>query len=168
MRHILVCYATETGTTHEFAEIIADTLRALHHTVDVFPADDAPDASLYDAVILGSAIQGGNWLPAALAYAEAQRAALNSRPVAVFNVHIANTGSDHKSRTARAAYFDGIRAILNPVDAVNFTGRFSRKGAATLLPRWLARLVPTVDLRRPKKVQAWAAALSDKLTPVPA
>jgi menaquinone-dependent protoporphyrinogen oxidase len=82
--HILIAVASRHGGTREIAEALAQELRALRHTVTV---RDAGQAAMdgEDAVIIGSAVYMGNWLPEARAFVTAHQAALRGRPVWLFS-----------------------------------------------------------------------------------
>lgn len=153
---ILVTYASRFGATAEVAATLAETLAAQGSTVDVKPIQDNPQINEYQAVLLGSAVNYGNWLPAAVDFVKSNQQALNRLPVALFTVHIQNMGDDAQSRQNRLAYLDEVRPFLQPVDEVFFAGRFDRRGAAELLPRWIAWLIPSLDFRKWKKIRAWA------------
>ena len=56
----------------------------------------------------------------------------------------------------RLAYLDAVRPLVKPVAEAFFAGRFDRRGAALLLPRLVARFVPTLDFRNWEKIRAWA------------
>lgn len=160
---ILVTYASQLGSTTEVAESIGATLRDQGHRVDVIAAanDPAPDA--YDAVVVGSAVHGGHWLAPALAFVERHQATLQAKPTALFCVHIANGGQDRAATAKRLAYLDEVRPKVNLVDEAFFLGRFDRHGAALVLPKWLAFLVPKMDMRKWPKIRDWANALPAKL-----
>ncbi|HZW04159.1 MAG TPA: flavodoxin domain-containing protein, partial [Anaerolineaceae bacterium] len=83
---ILITYATRTGSTVGVAEAIGKTLSENGYAVDVKPAKDNPDPAGYQAVIMGSAVQGGQWLPEAVAYVKDRQQALAQVPVALFCV----------------------------------------------------------------------------------
>ena len=119
----------------------------------------------YRAVIIGSAVHRGHWLPEALDFVKANQLALNRLPVALFAVHIANPGNDDSSRNNRLAYLDSVRPMLKPVSEGFFLGRFNRFGAAMLMPRWLAWIVPSMDFRNWKKIRAWAGEIRPLLLP---
>ena len=63
---VLVTYASRHGATTEIAEALGHDLRARGANVEVRSADEVDGVSGYDAVVLGSAIYMGKWLPAAL------------------------------------------------------------------------------------------------------
>jgi menaquinone-dependent protoporphyrinogen oxidase len=156
---VLVAYASATGSTVGVAAEIGKTLGAGGFSVDVKPIQEKPQVDGYRAVLIGSAVQNGNWLPEAVAFVQANQPALNRVPVALFCVHIQNRGSDEASRWNRLAYLDVVRPLLRPVGEAFFAGRFDRRGAALMLPGWLARIVPTVDFRDWKKIRAWADSI---------
>jgi menaquinone-dependent protoporphyrinogen oxidase len=78
---VLVAIASRHGATREIGSVIADALRAGGH--DVVEADPADVALLdpYAAVVLGSAIYNGRWLPEARELAQRTATALSHRPV---------------------------------------------------------------------------------------
>lgn len=156
---VLVSYATYAGSTVGVAAEIGKTLGARGFSVDVKPIKEKPQVDGYQAVLIGSAVQHGNWLPEAVAFVQDNQPALNRVPVALFCVHIQNRGNDKTSRQNRLAYLNEVRPLLQPVDEAFFAGRFDRRGAALMLPGWLARFVPTLDFRNWKKIRAWADSI---------
>jgi menaquinone-dependent protoporphyrinogen IX oxidase len=65
-KKVLVTYSTRTGSTKGVAETIGTTLSGLGEVVDVAPMQEVTDISQYSAVIAGSSIQPGKWLPEAM------------------------------------------------------------------------------------------------------
>ena len=63
--NILIAIASRHGSTREIADAIAHDLRTRGHATMVQNADDVRTVEGYDAVIAGSAIYMGNWLPEA-------------------------------------------------------------------------------------------------------
>src|SRR3954454_11475137 len=63
---VLVTYASKHGATTEIAEALGRELWARGVRAEVRSADEVDGVSAYDAVVLGSAIYMGKWLPAAL------------------------------------------------------------------------------------------------------
>jgi menaquinone-dependent protoporphyrinogen oxidase len=160
---ILVTYATRAGSTAEIAAAIGETLGERGFTVDVKPVKDKPTLDGYKAVILGSAIRMGNWLPEAVDFVKANQQALNQIPVALFTVHMLNTGDDETSRNARLAYLNPVRPLLPTAEEVYFNGKmdFSR---LSFLDRSIAKMVKAVeaDQRDWEKITQWAETILDK------
>jgi len=89
---ILVAYATRYGSTAEVAEAIGDELRKTGVEVDVQPIDDIQGLSRYQAVIIGSPIYMGKWLPEAQVFVERHQQYLRGIPVAYFAVGLTVAG----------------------------------------------------------------------------
>ena len=132
-------------------------------SVDVRPIRENPQTENYQAILVGSAVQWGKWLPEAVGFVEDNLGTLNRLPVALFCVHIRNLGDDEESRRNRLAYLDEVRALLEPVEEGYFAGRFDRRGAAMLLPGWAARFIPPMDFRSWKKIRTWTESISQLL-----
>jgi menaquinone-dependent protoporphyrinogen oxidase len=160
---ILVTYATAMGSTVDVAAEIGKTLLDQGFSVDVKPIRESPHINGYQAVLIGSAVQHGNWLPEAVDFVKTNQQALNHVSTALFCVHIQNLGDDETSRQNRLAYLDAVRPLLQPVAEGFFAGKFDRRGAALLLPGWLARFVPPIDLRNWKMMRTWAENISPLL-----
>lgn len=154
---ILVTYATRAGSTAEIANTIGETLAARGFRVEVKPVKSQPALDGYAAVILGSPIRMGNWLPEMVKFVEANQAALATLPTALFTVHMLNTGEDEESRAAREAYTASVRALLPNAENVYFEGTmdFSR---LSLLDRFISKMVKAeeADRRDWEKIRAWA------------
>lgn len=158
-QRILVAYATRAGSTAEIAAAIGESLAARGYAVDVQPVKSQPDLAGYTAVVLGSAIRMGAWLPEAVNYVKANQATLSALPVALFTVHMLNTGADEASQAARRAYLNAVRPLLPDAEEVYFEGKmdFSR---LSFLDRTIAKMVKAVeaDRRDWAKIRAWAPA----------
>jgi menaquinone-dependent protoporphyrinogen oxidase len=83
---VLVAYATDHGSTRGIAVRIADRLHQDGTDARARAVADVPDVSAYEAVVLGSAVHGGKWLPEARQFAEQNAARLRERPVWLFSV----------------------------------------------------------------------------------
>lgn len=85
MTHVLVAYASQRDATAEIAERIGGTLREGGRSVDVRPADGVRDLHGYDAVVLGSAVDEGDWSREARRFTRRHRRDLIARPVWLFS-----------------------------------------------------------------------------------
>lgn len=158
-KRVLVGYATRNGSTVGVAEEIGRTLGTQGHSVDVKPMKEAPSLDGYDAVVLGSAINGGKWLPEAVDYVERNTAALRGLPVAVFCVHAMNTGDDERDVKKRTAYIDSIREMIEPAQEGYFAGVGPKQAESSAFTRWMFRAFGgdvEGDGRDWDKIRAWA------------
>lgn len=114
----------------------------------------------YQAVLLGSAIRMGSWLPEAVEFIKTNQQVLNHLPVALFTVHMLNIGNDETNRAARQAYLNQVRLLLPYAEEMYFAGKmdFSR---LSILDRFVANLVKAVesDQRDWDKIRSWAPAI---------
>jgi menaquinone-dependent protoporphyrinogen oxidase len=106
---ILVTYASRTGSTAEVAEAIAKTLAEGGEQVDVVPMNEVKDLSLYQSVVVGSAIRGSKWLPEAVRFVQAHQSMLAQKKVAMFTVCITMAMKN------AANYRSGVMGWVAPV-----------------------------------------------------
>ena len=154
---ILVTYATRAGSTAKVAAAIGETIAARGFEVDVEPIKEKPSLDGYQAVLVGSAIRMGNWLPEAAEFVKDNQGALNQMPVALFTVHMLNRGDDEESRANRLAYLKEIRPLLKPVGVVFFAGKFDMS-RLSFLDRMISKAVKAVDedCRDWDRIRGWA------------
>jgi menaquinone-dependent protoporphyrinogen oxidase len=157
---ILITYATRAGSTTEIAAAIAATMTGRGFLVDVKPIKEKPALQGYQAVLMGSAIRMGSWLPEAVEFIKTNQQILNHQPVALFTVHMLNTGDDAVSRAARLAYLNTVRPLLNKFDEVYFAGVIDLE-KLSFLERWMVKMVksPVGDQRDWDKICRWALAV---------
>jgi menaquinone-dependent protoporphyrinogen oxidase len=153
---ILVAYATKCGSTIEIAESIGKTLASDGAAVEVKPVQEIGDISGYDAVVLGSAIRMGQWLPEALEFAKQHQATLEAIPTAIFTAHILNTDDSPASLSARQSYTAQLRQIIDPCAEAFFAGKID-PALLNFFEMTLFKLVdsPEGDFRDWKKIEAW-------------
>jgi menaquinone-dependent protoporphyrinogen oxidase len=120
---ILVAYASRAGSTAGVAEAIGVTLAESGAQVEVRPMQEVKDLMPYRAVVAGSAIQGGKWLPEAMQFMQTHRAALAQKPFTAFLVcmTLAMPGAD-KYREHVAGFLQPVRALVRPVSEGLFAG----------------------------------------------
>ena len=119
---VLVAYATRCGSTMDVARAIAGEFEKNGKSVDLRAIKNVNSLQGYSAVVLGSAIRMGNWVPDALKFVEARQTELSMLPTAIFSVHMNNLGEDETSKTARAGYHNAVRKLIKPVSEVWFAG----------------------------------------------
>ena len=141
---ILVTYATKAGSTAEIAAKIGEHLSARGFSLDVINVKSKPDPKDYQAVILGSCIRMGGWLPEMMAYIQANQFALNATQVALFTVHMLNAGEDETSKAARKAYMDKVRVLLPGTEEVYFLGAMDYS-KLSMLDRFISKMVKSVN-----------------------
>jgi menaquinone-dependent protoporphyrinogen oxidase len=153
---ILIAYATRAGSTAEVAAAIGENLSQRGYRVAVKPIKEKPGLEGYRAAILGSAIRMGNWLPEAVDFIEANQQALRQMPVALFTVHMLNSGDDDASRANRLAYLAKVRPLLNQPEEVYFDGKMDFS-CLSLADRLISKMVKAVeaDKRDWEKIRSW-------------
>ena len=163
---ILVAYASRTGSTAGVAEAIGQTLTDSGAPVEVCRMQDVKDLAAYRAVVIGSAIQGKQWLPEAMQFMQTHRATLAQKPCAVFSVcmTLAMPGAD-KYRQAVADWLEPVRALVRPVSEGLFAGALDISKVPSFSQRLKFRLSVAFgiwtegDHRDWKAIRAWAADL---------
>jgi menaquinone-dependent protoporphyrinogen oxidase len=157
---VLVAYASKCGSTGEIAKAAAEELAARGFTADVLLAENVKDISGYSAVVIGSAIRFGSWLPPALDFARCFREELRGRPVALFTAHIMALGESGEDQAARQAYIEPVLKDIAPVSAAFFAGKVDAE-KLSFVEKTVGRLVgsPEGDRRDWNKIRAWAAQL---------
>ena len=137
---LLVTYATKAGSTAEIAAKIGEHLNERGFSVDVINVKSKPDPKEYQAVILGSCIRMGTWLPEMIDYIKANQVSLNATQTALFTVHMQNAGEDETSKTARTAYMDKVRTLMPGSEEVYFLGSMDFT-KLSILDRLISKMV---------------------------
>jgi len=162
MTDVLVAFASRHGSTDELAHAIGLELTAAGLSVEVRPMDEVEDLEEYPALVLGSAIYMGAWLPAALSFVERHERKIAERPTWLFSSGpLAEPGANGADR------FDATRlvATTHARDHHLFGGKLDR-AALSRRERVVARLVRAQDgdHRDLPVAAAWATAISRAVT----
>ncbi len=157
---VLVTYASRAGSTKEIAESIAADLTSRGFTVDLLPVKQVRGLDGYSAIVTGSAVRMGSWLPEAAKFVRENAVALNRVPTAFFSVHLMNLGSDVTSRKARDAYLDTVRKHVQPRHEGLFAG-VGDMAKVSFIEGLIGRMVksPEGDFRDWKAIHSWAAEI---------
>lgn len=159
-QRILVTYASKAGSTGEVAKAIGDVLAAKGAAVDVLPVDAVKNAQDYQAVIVGSAIRMGRWIPAAAKFVEANKAHLGKVPTAYFNCGGGLREENEKNRAEALGYMDAVSAVVKPVAVGAFAGKLDFKKLSFLDGMILKAMGDKEGDWRPwEAIRAWAGSL---------
>jgi menaquinone-dependent protoporphyrinogen oxidase len=139
-KKILVTYASKTGSTAGVAEAIGKTLAVSGATVDVLPMKDVRDLAPYQAVVAGSAINGGEWLPEAMQFMRTHQAALAQKRFAAFLVCMTMAMSNKQYREHVSTWLEPVRALVRPVSEGLFAGALDISKIPSLADRIKFRL----------------------------
>ena len=163
---ILVTYASRFGATAGVAEAIGKTLAECGSQVDVLPMKEVRDISPYRAVVAGSAINGGAWLPEALQFVQSRRADLAQKPFAAFLVCMTlamKNGEQYRSNVSN--WLEPVRTLVRPVSEGLFAGALDISKIPSLSDRLKFRLSVLFgvwkegDHRDWNAIRAWAESL---------
>jgi len=160
----LVVYGTKSGCTKDVAGRIGERLAAGGSTVEVVPAEKAPDPVAYDAVVVGSGVRAGSWHGAVKKWVEGNASALRQRPVAFYTCGLMIT-EEGKAEEVRAYTDPLIEATgIKPVELGLFAGSF-KPGEFSFAERTVLRLMktPEGDFRDWDAIDAWADALAPRI-----
>ena len=105
------------------AEAIGNTFAENGAKVDVLPMRNVKDLSPYYAVVAGSALNGGAWLPEAMQFMRAHQAELKRKPFAAFLVCMTlsmKNGEQYRSHVS--SWLEPVRALVRPVSEGLFAG----------------------------------------------
>jgi menaquinone-dependent protoporphyrinogen oxidase len=121
---LLVAYATRYGSTAEVAEAVGTRLRERGFEVDVKAAKQAGSLEGYDVVVFGTPFYLGAMLKEGRAWLESHRAALETRPNAIFAFGPTSAADDLAETAKQLDKVLGELSWLEPVAARMFVGAY--------------------------------------------
>jgi menaquinone-dependent protoporphyrinogen oxidase len=158
---ILIAYASRCGSTGSVAEAIGEVLCGMGASVDVRLVENFKDLSSYQAVIVGSAIRRGKWLPEATAFVKSNQDTLSRLPIAYFVVCLTMRDDTPENRDKVLAYLDPVRkdAPRITLAAVGlFPGVLDFSKLSFVHQAYFkAKGVPEGDYRNLPAVKGWAS-----------
>ncbi len=161
-KQILVAYATGAGTTADVAAAIAEEIGKEGTPVDVSNVVDVEDLSEYSAVVVGSSIRLGRWLPEAIEFIEDFQDTLALKPVALFTTCLTMVTDSADSRQTVLAYMEPLLHLapgMLPVGIGLFAGALAPE-MRLIIP---GNHGPHGDFRNWPAIRAWAASIRPRL-----
>lgn len=166
---ILITYASQGGSTAGIAEAIGRTLSTNGTVVDVRPVKTATDLTPYQAVVIGSAVHGGKWMPEAMEFIEKNQNTLRRIPTAIFQVCMMLASGNEQYKRMVPDWLAPLRSQIRPVAEGSFAGalwpdQYSRIHEKLGLRIFLASIkLKAGDYRDWDAVRAWAGSLRSLL-----
>ena len=167
---ILITYDTKHGATAIVAEMIFDSLCSRNFYVDLVFVENLDPATIpdYDAVVVGSPIYIGKWLPGIKRLLRKHHGTIAEVPTAFF-VTCTYIAEDTPERQihGRELYIDPVLEEypdIEPIDTGLLAGEF-RYAELFPLERFFMKLAgfEEGDFMDDAKIQAWAEELGDLL-----
>ena len=164
---ILVAYATNSGSTLEVAQAVAETLRSHGLESEVLPAGKVRALSGYAAVVLGAPLYMSRWLADARHFLSrfGGRGPLASLPVAIFALGpFHNKAEELQSARQQLDKQLAKYSWLKPVAVEVFAGKFDPGKLSfpynLILP---LKKMPPSDERDWEAIHAWSERIADVL-----
>lgn len=159
-RKALVAYASKYGSTGGVADAIGKELCSLDVAADVRLIRNTGDLATYPAVVVGSPIYRGRWLPEAVEFLKQNREVLSQVPVAYFLVCMTLAKPGEETRAEALAYMDPIlKAVpeIKPVAMGTFAGALYYDNLSGVSKAILkSKGSPEGDFRDWDAIRAWA------------
>lgn len=169
---VLVAYASKHGSTAEIAQAIGESLTAMGFAAEARPAREVRSLAMYNAVIVGSAVQMGRWQGEALGFIKRFERELAARPTWLFSSGPTGGSPEADALVARAAASPD--AVPPPKDVAKRAAAIAARGHATfpgkvgagvggIFEKW----VPKGDWRDFNAIRAWATGIGAELRRAP-
>ena len=166
-KRILIVYGSRCGSTEGVAEAIGQILSKAGAKVDVRPVKNVADPSPYQALVVGSAIRMGKWLPEAVAFVKTHQDTLRRLPVAYFAVCLTMKDDTMQNRRKASGFLDPVLKQfpqVKPVDIGLFAGAVDYKKLSFAYSLVLkVKGAPEGDFRNWEAIRTWAAGVHPAL-----
>jgi len=169
MKKVLVAYASKHLATAEIAQAIGRVLTENGLEVDVKDVNITNNVTMYDAVVLGSAVYTGNWMRPMVDFLKRNIDDLTKRDVWLFSSGPSGKGkpSDLLKGWKFPENLKDEADYIVPRDIAVFHGRLEPSDL-NLVERVMINAVkaPTGDYRDWDAIHNWAQYIADVLVPV--
>jgi menaquinone-dependent protoporphyrinogen oxidase len=158
---VLVAVASKHGSTIEIAEAIAGEMGAMGIDAKARELETVTDLDGFDAVVLGSAIYMGRWLPEARRFADEHSFALRQVPVWLFS---SGPIGDPPKPNGVVPDVESVATGLRAREARTFAGRLD-PAELGFGERLVAKAVRAQagDYRAWDEIRAWARSIGAAL-----
>lgn len=160
-KRILVAYATKTNTTAEISEKIAQVIEEKGFEVDVKPIHEVANLTQYSGAIIGSPINGMNWLPEAKQFADSHRETLQKIPTALFYVAYYHGMKRQFWQNLMKKSVYGVKETLHSSEVGMFAGRIEGEPPEFLRMMFGAPKGMPSDRRDWQEITAWAEKVAE-------
>ena len=165
---ILIAYGSRCGSTGGVAEAIGQVLSMAGAAVDVRLVKNVNDVSPYQAVIVGSAIRMGKWLPEVVDFIKTHQETLSRVPVAYFAVCLAMKDDTMENRRKALGFLDPVHKQfphVKPLDIGLFAGAVDYTKLSLVYSLILKmKGAPEGDFRNWETIRIWAAGVRPALS----
>jgi len=166
-KRILITYATRGGTTASVAIAIGQILAREGFSVDVLPVGVIKNVEIYSAIIAGSSVRNGNWLPEAIDFLGAHRDALKTRPTALYTVCMTAAEPTPESQAELESYTQPLLDVIQPFSIGYFAGQLDLNERNIIeRARVTIKGLPRGDHRDWGAVRDWTLGLTTTLDPL--
>jgi len=166
-KKVLVAYASKYGSTGGVADAIGKELCNRGAAADVCMLKNITDLNPYRAVVVGSAIYRGKWLPEAVDFVERNREVLRQVPVAYFLVCTTMCKPTEENRRKVVAYLNPVLAAVPQVQPLRigaFAGALDySKLSSPIKVIMKLKGAPEGDSRDWTAIRTWAEGLCSPL-----
>jgi menaquinone-dependent protoporphyrinogen oxidase len=165
---VLVAAASQHGATAEIAAWIGARLASNGIDVDVRELDDVDDVARYDAFVLGSGVQFGQWHKGARSFVDDHAEELATRPTWLFSSGpiVGDPPPTDDPAALRAGLAEKLVETTHAREHKLFGGKLDKRDLS-----WCERVAVRCahasdgDHRDRAAVDAWAAAIARELEP---
>jgi menaquinone-dependent protoporphyrinogen oxidase len=162
---VLVTAASRHGATADIATMIGQALTDAGLDAEVRPLASLDGVAGYSAVVLGSGVYIGRWLPEATTFVERHAIELAARPVWLFSS--GPTGDPEPTTEHDPVAIAELAASIHARGHRVFRGRLEQRRLG-VMERFMVRAVhaPMGDFRDPSEIAAWARDIAAELDKV--